>query len=1021
MTLNGNRRTRTMLLAACAALAIVPATAYAQGTPQRVSYNIAAQDLGTALTELARQSNREIVFSAELTRGKMAPRLSGRMTFEQALDRLLKGSGLGHRVNANGSVVIEAGAASVGNGPESDETASDDGRGKSEILVVGRRSQNADIKRTEDDPQPYVVLGREEIERSGAVDLNDFFRKRLPMNSQGTSAAQGQPSALNFGAASEINLRGLGSNQTLILVDGRRLPSAQLSGSPAQPSINGIPIASIERIEILPTTASGIYGGGATGGVINIILRHDYRGGELRASLSRGQNKGPLAGRLDVSKGFSFGRTQLTVSGSYQRSQDLQFKDRDFIQRARTQIATNNPAGLVTSGVVPPLGYTTNIRSLDGSPLFGPGTPNFASVPVGYAGGGGLNPFSATAGRFNLDLANTADSTGGRRDLLPNETDISLFSTIRHDLNSSITLFLDANYQYQRTKFSVNSAGGAFLLPAGAANNPFGKDVVVNPSFSFFDTALVVRTDSARLAGGVIYKLGGGWSSEADLIWGSYRIAPGQIRGPRSLDLSAAIGNGTVDVLRDYNIFPIDLSKYLAPSTSTSPNRSTSLDVTWRAAGPLFRLPGGAAKLTTLLEHRLNKLEASTIENFNQSSGAISTTFFPDRSQAADSAYAEITAPIVGDKNRFVLARQLDLQLAVRIDRYTTNGVTGGIVVGSGSPVVRVKNTLQSIDPTIALLWSPIKGIALRASYGTGFLPPTVNQLVSTNGTFAVTVTDPKRGGATTTIPVGGVLGGGNPNLLPEESRSWSWGVVLTPTFAQGLRLSVDAAYIHKRNNIVSTPYTSQGLVNNEDLFPDRILRGPPASGQQYGPIIGLNQTLFNLARAYVEAYDFSADYAFDVAEVGSFDLRGRLTWQPHYRTQATPAASIVENIGITIFNPQRIKANAGITWRSGRFLVDWSARYFDSYRASTSASVSTNQGNGGRVPSQFYQDVFVSYKFSTGPSKSKFSDGLELQLSVNNILNKRPPVDLGNDRIFYSTLADPRLRYVTIALKKSF
>src|SRR3546814_14300606 len=122
---------------------------------------------------------------------------------------------------------------------------------------------------------PYTTLfrsvfDRTAIERAGAINLNDFLLKRLSSNTYATTTSQ---SGNILGDKSAINLRGLGENQTLILVDGRRLSSLSAGFSPGQPNLNGIPLAAVDRIEVLPTTASDIYGGSATGGGINGVLR----------------------------------------------------------------------------------------------------------------------------------------------------------------------------------------------------------------------------------------------------------------------------------------------------------------------------------------------------------------------------------------------------------------------------------------------------------------------------------------------------------------------------------------------------------------------------------------------------------------------------------------------------------------------------------------------------------------------------------------------------------------------------
>ncbi len=141
--------------------------------------------------------------------------------------------------------------------------------------MTGARLLNTDIRRSQDDPQPYVIFERAVIEQSGAVDINDFLKTRLTMSATGGTSAQTTNVA---GAVSGVNLRGLGENQTLILIDGRRAAKTSSGFSPGQPDLNGIPLAAIERIEVLPTTASAIYGGAATGGVVNVVLRRDYSG-----------------------------------------------------------------------------------------------------------------------------------------------------------------------------------------------------------------------------------------------------------------------------------------------------------------------------------------------------------------------------------------------------------------------------------------------------------------------------------------------------------------------------------------------------------------------------------------------------------------------------------------------------------------------------------------------------------------------------------------------------------------------
>jgi hypothetical protein len=188
----------------------------------------------------------ELVFDARLVAGKRAARLRGRFTADVALGRLLSGSGLGFRRASGGAFVVYALPA--------DRSAAA-GRGRPEILVVGRRTQNTDIRRTRDDIQPYRVLTRRDIERSHRDDVEQLIRSREPLNVQPISPSQ----MLGGGdTRSSFDFRGLGSLRSLVLVDGRRMPSFPTGEFDfGQPDINGIPLAAIERIETRTGTAGG--------------------------------------------------------------------------------------------------------------------------------------------------------------------------------------------------------------------------------------------------------------------------------------------------------------------------------------------------------------------------------------------------------------------------------------------------------------------------------------------------------------------------------------------------------------------------------------------------------------------------------------------------------------------------------------------------------------------------------------------------------------------------------------------
>jgi len=338
---------------------------------------------------------------------------------------------------------------------------------------------------------------------------------------------------------------------------------------------------------------------------------------------------------------------------------------------------------------------------------------------------------------------------------------------------------------------------------------------------------------------------------------------------------------------------------------------------------------------------------------------------------------------------------------------------------------------VSSTNPTLGLRFRPVADLMMRASYGTGFLPPNVGQLIRNlpGGPGSVgSVNDPRRNNEV--VFPDGILGGGNPDLTPEKSKSWSAGVVLTPRFAAGLRLSVDYVWIEKTNNIANLG--PQEVVDNENVLPSRVTRGPAPPGGGVGPITFVDASPANISQARVEAYDLSIDYRLETARRGSLDFYALATRQTHYKTQLVPTAPVVENVGISFFGtlgPLAFKGNAGMTWKDAPWTVGWIAYYFDSYLVGDPTNPSfaraiLNQGNGGRVSSQVYHDAFARYRFGAAHGTGSAVDWLqncEIQLGIKNLFNTKPPFDAGRGPVYYSPFGDPRLASYELSLRKSW
>ncbi len=308
---------RALLLAAGAAGATMPTAASAQ---QVTSFNVPAGDLGAALMAVARQAHREIYFSADLARPFRAPALRGRLSVEAAVSRLLAGTGLRHRIAANGAIVVERapGGADAGGAAAEIESA--------EIVVTG-----TNIRGVTPDSSPLTVLSRRELDARGATTaegaVNTFTQNFNSVNANGTSASRG--AFFNENGVNGVDLRGLGPGTTLVLLNGRRLAG---SATGRVVDVSQIPLAAVSRIDLLTDSASSVYGSDAVGGVVNFVLLDRFEGLEARAAYGMtgdgalDEVRGSLTGGLNWSTG------NLVASASYLNRSALTTDERSFSQ-----------------------------------------------------------------------------------------------------------------------------------------------------------------------------------------------------------------------------------------------------------------------------------------------------------------------------------------------------------------------------------------------------------------------------------------------------------------------------------------------------------------------------------------------------------------------------------------------------------------------------------------------------------------------------------------------------------------
>ncbi len=1070
------------LSVAAITLLAVPADLRAEDTrpESKVSFSIRAQALSTALIEFANQADIQVLTAGSEVEGATAGDVAGRLTLNAALERMLEGSGFTFRfVDAKTLILVKAGqpAKTTAAGPskmwlaraeamptassspdstdaaDAERTAakskSASDKGIPEILVRESRSSNVDIRRTEDDVQPYVVFEAEEIESSMAQDLETFLKTRLPMNQ--LEESQGQISSGIRGNQSVIDLRGLGADQTLVLVNGRRMPEVANNINFYQPDINGIPLSAVERIEILPSTAGGIYGGGATGGVVNIILKRDYNNLQVKAVYDGTFQGGGSRRRLEATGGFTLeeGKTQVMITASQRQSRPLYAGDREFNVRGRALMKQNDPDEF--DG--PPFGYTTNIRSdsgndlelVSGQSLNSP----YASVPVGYAGpasDGGAAFLNSAA--YNLDIPN--DVNGLRRSLVSVADVRSAALNVRREFTPRIEAFVDTSY-YDNDGVSSSQRPLIVTLDPGP-NNPFTEEVELSIPFagiSSSSTGSGSRSQTTQVAGGIIARLPWAWTAHAEYVWSKSErhrwYSPDQLTG----EAFDALADGRLDPLRDVNAAPLDLSPYyFMPDTNTDDGIFNTFQktATLRLAGPLWELPGGPINLSMLLENRESNNDDTVVTKFPLNGTGPEHRYYGPVGSTVDSIYGEVTIPLVSAHNARRWVQGLDFQASHRYDATETRArplsQSSQIVDSPNGPFPDIPfqtNNVSANQTTFGFRFQPTSALALRLSYGEGVLPPNTVQLTAADlpTIFALLLryTDPKRGDQLIYPTLTSFTYIGSFDLRAEQSQSWSGGMILTPDALPGFRLSVDYTRIKKKDEITNLSQTEyQYFIDHEDdLFPNRITRGmltpaDEALGYTVGPITGLDGGPLNLTHSLVEAFDIQADYTWDTS-YGAFTANVMGTYQPHLKQQLAQDAPVVDRTGYR-GGPLEWRGNVGLNWKRGAWTAGWNMQYYDAHfvygvldSESTRDRKELQQG-AQTIPNQTYHDLFGRYRFGeSSASWMRLLSNTEILVSVRNVFDDLPPIlattSAGSGG--YSTYGDAHLRSYSISLTKTF
>ncbi|HEX3395236.1 MAG TPA: TonB-dependent receptor [Steroidobacteraceae bacterium] len=1032
------KRTVEQLLRAAAALFIVLGLSIAGIEPslaaidlaQLRQFDIAPQPLSSALLKFSAQSDIQVTVPGQLAEGKQSRGVVGKFNAGSALAILLKDTALHYDV-VDGSTVVIIGSAerkaarndyqkisnpvlAAAMAPSGQEikvaqaatttaqspaaqspttvtttTISEATSNLAEIVVTGTSIKGLDAVSA----LPVTVLKAEDISRTGATSAEDLFRYISAASSSG-STVQAQATGFQTGSISTISLRGLTSARTLILINGRR--SAPYGGGSIGTAgnsvdVSSIPVAAIERVEILKDGASAIYGSDAIAGVVNFILRDDFQGVDanvmagtpVRAGGGTEENANFFGGigdlktdRYNVTLGLSFDHTQ-EILGSARSS---------FAGRYTPQYGND-----VTSSFAFPANIAVFPAPAKGKPTtINPSAGNCApfSVPSDVN-------FPAQCRFDNSPYDSVQPDTTKGSGLLNAHYQLTdttqLYSELSFAQVTTLTQVQPVPLSYQNPLLPSNPflAYQANLLATqyptyhNPAITPTAAAFLLPPTSPYYPTAFAAANGMAGLPLNLIYRdfangvrleqdtsdttraVGGwkgellGWDFDTAILYSEVKVKEDLKSGfPLYSKIMPLLDSGTINpfgATTDPSALAAAKATEFVGQDWSSKTSLTSLS--GRASRPLFDLPGGpfSAAVGAELRRETFVYNPSGPIQTGDITGEGGNQLPENAARSVESAYLEINMPIV---------HSLDADAAVRYDHYQTVGGT--------------------VNPKGSLKFQPVDWWLLRASAGTGFRAPSLTDLyaaqatsVTSNGTrdpIKCPTFDPNNPACSFQFST---LTGGNPNLKPEKSTTLTLGTVVEPV--KNLSLGADSFWIYLKDAIVVGGLPVATILQNAasaTQFANLITR------DANGNIVFISQTNANLFKENVSGVDLDFKYAFDIGDAGRISILGDGTYYYKFATQnANGSWTDQVDKGLTTVSGVISR------WRHSLSLVydigGWDASLTQHFQKKYHDSAGSVTGATREVASYDTVDGQLSYKVNKGWT---------VTAGILNIANTPPP-----------------------------
>lgn len=773
------------------------------------------------------------------------------------------------------------------------------------IQVTGSRISRTDLEGA----SPVTVIDRESIETSGFSNLQQIL-ERLPSAGVGTFSTRGnsQDSTANGGAA--ISLRGFGADATLVLVNGRRVAVSSFAEGVANSfvDINSIPVAAIERIDILKDGASAVYGSDAVAGVVNVILRDDYVGTELSAGY--GGTTGPSYDETTFSAVWGTGddKSNTTLILDY-------FKNTSIMGSEMGRFGTANQEPYGGNDFRSSRGFPGTYRNAEGELLIDPDCPEERA----------FDPYCV----YDYGPATMT---------IPEAERVGVMVLANREFSRNVEGYIEFAAQHNRSK-----AGGAatpldgdagLTIPADHPNNPFNEFLQIERHRTVDAGPRVwdIESDTLRLVAGL----------RGNIATWNWDISYQKGRSESLQTGSKDQGWVRTDFLQEeinagrYNPFggtyndPEVIDAITTSLVRQGESHLTAIDAS--IAGEAFRLGDNFVSMAAGVEYREEDVFDQPDDQFQRGLifGTESVQAEAEREQWA--AYVEFLVPI-GDN--------WEWSLAGRYDDYSDFGST--------------------FNPQTKLQWNVSPDLTFRASYGEGFRAPSLAQIGLGPSQVSQFFLDYYRqpecleDGADCAQTDYTIVFSGNDQLEAEESENWNLGAVWQMN--DQWDFTVDYWSITQDNKIDRNDFETIYEAECNDQNSTICVRLEPAAGEELGPLSVLYNSYVNISSQEASGLDFSTNYNLPLNEYGG--IRFSLDWS--YMTE-------FEKNGIDYageYNYPEHRWIATADWNNDAWGATTTLSYtgeFEDYQAPSEVEASEAR----TVESQALLDVQVRYDFTS-------------------------------------------------------